>query len=193
MTFPPVRKLVAGAVVACASVVACSGPPPASRAYVAAQLGNTGTAGACTVSLQQILIIGGGVQGQLPTLASDGAIQGGQKVHVSCTVTPGSGGYNLQLSTIQDGTGSMTVTGTVDSTGNGTGLTGIFVYLGTDFRDTGCTVTPTYYGQPPPISGSPVAGGRIFAHIACPNAAAQGQAQTCNASADFEFEDCGGS
>lgn len=164
-----------------------------SRAYVSATLSEAG--GMCTFSLQQILSVGAGTQGQLPVRASDGAIQGGEKVHVTCTVTSNSsGGFNLALSAIQDGSngGSMTITGMVDSNANGSGLTGSFVYAGIDLQDTSCTMTATYYGQPPPISGNPVAPGRIFAHVDCPTAVAQqGQSQTCHAAADFVFEDCG--
>jgi hypothetical protein len=128
-------------------------------------------------------------------------------VHVTCSVVPAGNAFHVQASATVEGTngGTVSIAGDVDASG-GTGLSSNFnnalPFNGT-FSATasggGCTVS--YTADPPPIMPA-VAAGRIWGHISCPFATSDrlvdnpdGSAtripRTCDAEADFLFENCG--
>jgi hypothetical protein len=69
-----------------------------------------------------------------------------------------------------------------------------------NYRDENCTITFTYQGNTVPDQ-PPLAAGRIWGHISCPNAENSGKTVqgedggtenvTCDGEADFLFEQCG--
>lgn len=107
-----------------------------------------------------------------PTTYSDGSTQAGGAVHIGA-INPSA---------------SMS-----------TGLRGVFSTMGQQFVDNDCTFTETYNNAPLPSGGQP-AQGRIWGHVDCPNATVNGMfgvgvdggptPRTCEASADFLFENC---
>jgi hypothetical protein len=123
-------------------------------------------------------------------------------VSVSCKVDPSGAGFNIQLSAQVDGPsgGTFTAVGQVDSNG-GTGIAGGFTSAANgSFFDPNCSIDFTYNMGPVPVAGSPVAAGRIWAHMDCPNAVQSGTSEvgadggptvrTCDGHADFLFENC---
>jgi hypothetical protein len=128
-----------------------------------------------------------------PFAPLDGSSQAGGAVHVSCSVDASGAMFNVQLSAELDGSigGTLVVTGAVDASGTGTGLSGSFTSMGQTFNDRDCTFSETYDGGPVPVGGQP-AQGRIWGHVDCPHASEPGGAmpRTCEASADFLFENC---
>jgi hypothetical protein len=85
--------------------------------------------------------------------------------------------------------------------GGGTGIQGGFTRAANgSFTGSNCSITFTYNGNPVPVAGSPVAAGRIWGHIDCPNAMQGGTVEiradgsttdrACDAQADFLFENC---
>ncbi|HEY8038602.1 MAG TPA: hypothetical protein VIF15_02365 [Polyangiaceae bacterium] len=196
--------LVAAA--ACATAVACSNNPPAPPdVFMNAQVGTgpSSPSQVCNFGTQQQWLQIGSPTGDKPTTVADGNSQsGGASVHVTCTVGTGGSGFNISLNAVEDGLsgGSVTVTGTVDTTTGGTGLTGVFQsQTNGRYADNNCTLTYMYNGNPVPVS-PPVAAGRIWGHVSCPNAKVSGQPVTlpdggivdrqCDGEADFLFEQC---
>jgi hypothetical protein len=126
-------------------------------------------------------------------------------VSLTCSVTSDGSGFDIQLSAEQLGTGGGSIA--IASTGQGTVTTSGATVSATfnnpmvgTYRQSDCTLSYTYNGSPvPTTAGPPVAGGRIWAHIDCPNAQDKamtdpnGNPITCHASADFLFENCSGS
>jgi hypothetical protein len=124
-------------------------------------------------------------------------------VHLFCKVDSSGGGFKVELSAEVDGAsgGSVTVVGTVGANG-GTNLMGGFTSAanGSSFSDSTCTVDFTYNMNPVPVGGSPIASGRIWAHIDCPHAIQAGTSvqgddggfteRTCDGHADFLFQNC---
>jgi hypothetical protein len=137
-----------------------------------------------------------------PHTYADGSAQDGSPVHVNCKVDQSGGGFDIQLAAELDGMngGTLFISGTgVRATGSTSGLTGTFTTSGQNFIDHNCTFTQTYNGGNLPAGGQP-AQGRIWGHIDCPNAVANGMfgisgdggsvARTCDGRADFFFENC---
>jgi hypothetical protein len=137
-----------------------------------------------------------------PVDYADGSSAGGSMVNVFCQVDQSGDGYSIDLSaTIQGAiSGSLTVNGQVSATGSSSNLSANFTTAGLHFSENnGCTFTLTYNGGPVPMNGLP-AQGRIWGHIDCPVARDNGQeglgadggdiTRTCDASADFLFENC---
>lgn len=179
---------------------------PTPDAYVAAYVGpGTGSTSVCGYASDQTFVqIGSTVQPKPSTVTSGDFEQGAGTVTLDCKVDPsgGGGGFNIQLSAEVGGPngGSLTVVGNVDVSG-GTGIQGGFTSAANgSFTGSNCSVTFTYNGNPVPVGGSPVAAGRIWGHIDCPNAIEAGTVEidadggttvrTCDAQADFLFENC---
>jgi len=195
-----------------ASAVAtgCSNnPAPVPDAFVAALVGPGNNGTACHFGTpQQWLDIGTPVAGK-PTTVQDGNAQAGSTVHVSCSISTSGNGFDVNLNATQEGLmgGSVTITsppGTGAVTQSGaTGITAAFE-SGTNgtYRDSNCSISFTYNGDAVPDQ-PPLAGGRIWGHLSCPNAVnptqtvpdADGgggtQSVTCDGEADFLFEQCG--
>lgn len=184
--------------VAAGVATACSSKAPAARAFVSETI--TGGGGNCTYSSITTVLAGsdtsdGGLS-MNPTRVPNGTTEGGT-VDIVCSVAPSGSNFDIALSaelaTSQAGAGgSILVNGTVDATtGAQSSIAGTFVIAGgVTFVEKDCTIT--YPTMPP---GGPVAPGRIWGKIDCPNAVAQGQnasgtPNTCDLSALFVFEDC---
>jgi hypothetical protein len=164
-----------------------------------------GMGGACSFGQQVTLIEAGVATGTHPTTVSNGGSQGGAQVKVACTVHPDNNGYDIDLDVEIAGQGAMHVfstgAGAVTSSG-GTGISAAFSKsvggAGATFSANDCTLTYTYQMQP--ISNPmPVAPGRIWGHVSCPDAQSMVDVllpdggtvpQTCDAEADFLFENC---
>jgi hypothetical protein len=211
MTFRSARRITGPAMFACTIAgvfFGCSNKPPAAEAYVSAAIidGNNSALLCGFTTDFTIVSVGKTIlfpqQGQLPVSPTkDGDFSPGAGVaHVACTVN-GSSPFNVQLSVSVDGMGSFSAFGKVDSSGNGTGIIASFTSVNNGtFRASNCTVSPMYMNGAVPIQGSPVSGGRIFAHIDCPSAINMGQSgiaddggvapKTCDGHADFLFENC---
>jgi hypothetical protein len=118
---------------------------------------------------------------------------GNDQVHVACTVSGGGGSFsvnlNASLDTVNTG-GSLVITGNNISAQGGQGLTATFnSQSGGGYRATGCTLTPPNPGVP--NGGAFIAPGRVWAHISCPMATRPDTGSTCDAEADFLFQNCG--
>jgi len=141
-----------------------------------------------------------------PTRVNDGDTQNGsQKVQVKCTVSPSGGGFDVQLQATENGVGTLIITspagqGAVSDQG-GQNITGVWEsQTNGTYRESDCTISYMYNGSTVPDS-PPIASGRIWGHISCPNAQIGGVTamlpdggvmdKTCDNEADFLFENCG--
>jgi hypothetical protein len=211
------RQLVFPALFATALLAACGDKPATPRAYVNAGLtASSAAAGQCNFnSTQQIMLIGHNdttkpITDSNPLRINDGSQEAGS-VHIDCTVHASGSGFNIRISSsvqnaIAGGGGSMTISGNVSCTPSmngcepqgGTGLHGTFAQGGIQYDDTNCSLSYTYGGNPILLQGPSatqhapqVAPGRIWGHVDCPMAATStGQMFTCDANADFVFENC---
>jgi len=194
---------------ACASASACSSNHPATpQAFIAATVGVGPESGPKVCNFGTVtpwVDVGTAVGGNsTPTTQQDGSNQQGATVHVACTVSASSNGFDIDLNVTQEGTkgGSVTITsptgqGAVTQSG-GSGITGVFESAGYGtYRETDCTIAFTYNGTP--VNQTPLAAGRIWGHISCPTAQVSGQTVMvdggtqnvqCDAEADFLFEQC---
>ncbi len=125
-------------------------------------------------------------------------------LQISCSVHPQGSSYavNLQISqgTNLSGSGSMslTVVGVVDPTAGATMdvLGEVSTNNSGEYTSRTCSVTFSTPGAGTSSPSPPIAAGRIWAHLSCPDA--QNTAlppgtgpDTCDAEADFIFENCG--
>ena len=195
------------ALLALASVVACSKKPATEDAYVSAFLGGGGGS-LCPLGVNtQVLVVGSMQASTEPMTFPEG--QAG--LSVDCTVSPSGGGFDIQLSASQPGAagGALIVSGHVDGDTGGTVNAQFESQMaGSTYAaitaTNNCMLTYTYMGQPVP-SGERISAGSIFAHIDCPNAETQGgsisgmQVTTedggaanaqCPGTADFLFQNC---
>jgi hypothetical protein len=135
---------------------------------------------------------------------ADGTSTPAGLVAVSCTVHPDGGGFDVNLNASIVGGALVTITstgsGSVTLASGGSAVVGRFqsgsqgYYAATD-----CTLAYTFENNAVP-SGEQIAPGRIWGHIACPDAkradllvmAPDGGVTnaTCATQADFLFEDC---
>jgi hypothetical protein len=134
------------------------------------------------------------------TRVRDGDSQsGGTIVNVKCSVT---GGYDVALQASLGATGTLGIFGHVDPNAGGQGLSGDITYQGSEYQATNsCTVTFTYSGAPVPES-PPIARGRIWAHLSCPQMGDPNMVrhvtlmdmslvpEVCDGEVDFIFENC---
>jgi len=201
------RHAVWPALLALASVGACSKKPATEDAYINASLGGGGGS-LCPLGVgTQVLAIGSMQASTEPMTVPEG--QAG--LSVDCTVSPSGGGFDIHLSASQPGAsgGALIVTGHVDGTTGGTVNAQFESQMAgktysADTATNNCTLTYTYMGQDVP-AGQRISAGSIFAHIDCPNAEIQGgsisggQVMTedggvanaqCPGTADFLFQNC---
>lgn len=211
--------LITTLAMACSSSTSSSGVTngggpsgPAPDTFVNAGVGGGSS---CTghPSLGAFFRIGVATAGHPNTVQDGGQFQD-DNVTVACTVHPQGGGFDISLSAITDGpnAGSLSITsppgrGAVTSMPS-SGFSASFVGAGgLIYREqagasdpTGCTITYAYdasgsiggvAGDTPVPVTPPVAAGRIWGHIKCPNAVATAEPGTvCDAEADFMFEQC---
>jgi hypothetical protein len=135
-----------------------------------------------------------------PVRVADGASQsGGATVNVKCSVT---GSYDLSLNASLGSTGTLQINGHVDGKSGGTMLSGDIAYEGNDYTASGnCSAAFTYGGDPVP-QNPPIASGRVWAHLSCPQMVdPQGLRhiilmdgtqvpEVCDGEVDFIFENC---
>jgi hypothetical protein len=173
------------------SDVGADAAPPIPNGFVSAFVGpGNANAVACGYAAQQSFL-----QIGIPTDLDPSTITSGMdSVSLSCQVDPSGGGFNIHLSAAISGVnaGSISVAGQVTASG-GSGIQGVFISAtaGT-FSDSNCTITFTYNDSPVPAA-PPIAAGRIWGHVDCPKATSStdgGTIRTCDASADFLFQNC---
>ena len=163
--------------------------------FVAATVGGGSSAGCTYGSAQSWLDVGQAVAGK-PTTVQDGAAGSAGTVHVACSVVASGTGFDVNLSLTEAGTagGSLTITspegqGAVTMSG-GQGISAVFASGGSGtYAASGCTIAFKYNGETVP-DAPPIAAGRIWGHVSCPAAQLQGGTDTCDAEADFLFEQC---
>ena len=192
---------------ACTSAVACSNsnPQPADG-FVLATMGISKVPGLCSFSSTTPWVDVGTATGGKPTTVQNGSQEEGATVHVNCSVSAVGQGFDVLVSVTQDGLEGGSVTfgsapGQGAITASGGTLQGSF---GSgrygDYDDANCMLTYTYQGTTVPDS-PPIAAGRIWGHVSCPNAQISGQLgtgadggsteKTCDGEADILFEQCG--
>jgi hypothetical protein len=194
-------------VAACAAI-ACSGnKSPTPDVWVTATVGQTAAGGTCNEqSATTIISVGPQSPSPLdkPTTVSSGGADVGGTVNITCSINPSGSGFDVQLSVVKSGQGSLTITsapgkGAVTETGGTVTVTWSNPMVG-QYDQSDCMFTATFQGGSLPSGAGPaVAGGRIWGHVSCP--AAQNQNQTlmngmfvtCDGEADFLFENCSGS
>jgi hypothetical protein len=176
--------------------------PPDAFALTSLQ---PGTGGLCSFAQQTTGIEVGVQTGTRPNTVPNGGSQAGAQVAVTCTVHPDNNGYDIDLSVVLAGQGDMHVYSTGAGAVTSSGAMGISATFSRAvggaaqaFSANDCTLTYTY--QTKPISNpTPVAPGRIWAHVSCPDAQSMSDVllpdggtapQQCDAEADFLFENC---
>jgi hypothetical protein len=185
-------------------------PPPDT--FVNAAVGG-GSACSSFSTLKSFLQIGQATAGH-PTTVQDGGQDRNANVTLNCMVHAQGNGFDIELSATENGPqgGSLTI---ASAMGQGTvtkmassGISASFVGQGgVVFREQagsndpmGCTITYEYdpsgsiggvAGDSPVPTSPPIASGRIWGHIKCPNAVEQATPSVlCDAEADFLFEQC---
>jgi hypothetical protein len=196
-----IPHLVVPVLLATALATACSSKSPAPDAFVQVQASSSlsGT-GVCNFNSQEIPpVIGSSISDAgltNPVRVPTGTDQGGT-VAISCSVAPSGSNFTIALHAEVDTSlpsgGSVTFSGTVDATTGGGNIQAVFVDDTQMYSESDCTIS--YPAMPP---GGPVAAGRIWGQIVCPNAmlstTATGQSAvtTCQITALFVFENCSG-
>ena len=135
----------------------------------------------------------GNPEGSPIQTVSDGQTQNGVPVSVSCTVSPSSGGFNVNAKVAYGTEGTLTISGTFSAPSNATpptatnidgefssGFPGYIAQL----ADSACTVTFTNNAH------MGIAATRIWGYIDCSDSKNQ-DGQDCDAHAEFLFENCG--
>jgi hypothetical protein len=203
MIFRLLRHAAWPALCSAAFASACSSKAAPADAYATATL-QPGGAGMCSIGFQSMIFEVGVATGMQPNTIQNGGSQAGGQVSVSCTVHPDNGGYDLALFVELHGQGAMQVNSTSPvTTSGGQGVIGSFTHAvgGTaqTYSASDCTIAFTYMQEPVPNS-TPIAAGRIWGHVSCPDAVGNSsfvvdggsQSNVCDAEADFLFENCGG-
>jgi hypothetical protein len=175
-----------------------------SEAFVAATIGSTpALTGLCPFAR---LIDWGdlGMATTPPTTVSNGQDQSGTPATVRCGVAADGAGFDVEMNASLSGAGSIRIAsntpGGVTLASGASGVTGTF-QSGKYGRYTSdhCTIAYTFNNAPVPVS-PPIAPGRIWGHLSCPDAVTAdilvmtpdgGTVNaTCDAEADFFFENC---
>jgi hypothetical protein len=193
----------------CSSVAVTDGSGPKPEAYVnAVVIDGVNAPSLCGFTTDANVVNVGAIilfpmPGQLPVVPTqDGDFSPGAGVaHIACSVCGAGNSLYVQLSAVVGGLGSFSAYGSVDASGNGSNIVATFTAANYgSFHATNCSISPTYMNMAVPVSGPPVAPGRIFAHLDCPMAVNDSQSgtaddgavapKTCDANADFLFENC---
>jgi hypothetical protein len=176
----------------------------ASDAFAVASI-QPGTGGLCAFAQQATLLDVGVATSNQPSTVANGGSQAGAKVTVACAVHPHYNGYDIDLNVELVARGALHVFSTGPGAVTSSGGTGISAAFSTTVGGSAQTYsaddcTLTYMYQAAPISNPmPVAPGRIWGHVSCPNAQAMTDVllpdggtvpQQCDAEADFLFENC---
>lgn len=181
------------------------GPPesdgahPVPDAFVSAYVGpGSGGSAICGYAVAERFVqIGAGTipQPVTFTIAELQSMPG--TLSLSCKVDPSDSGFNVQLSAALGGPngGSVSVAGLVTTEGGHNIQATVTSATGGSFTDANCSISFTYNGNLIPVM-PPIAAGRIWGHLDCPEAKApatpvtDGGPATCDAAVDFLFENC---
>ncbi|MEO6420726.1 MAG: hypothetical protein ABIP39_15040 [Polyangiaceae bacterium] len=171
----------------------CSSNTPATpRVAISSQLGQGDMVGVNDHAKCQLVTEPWVVIGDNTHPVSDGDQQGGSGVSVTCSVTPSGDGFTVAASASLTGQGSVVISGHVVGMANvtpqqQTNITAVFSKGDTgSFRDTACTID---FSSNVNMGFAP---GRIWGQLTCPTATYDSQGRTCLGSAEFRFENCGG-
>jgi hypothetical protein len=202
MIFRILRHAAWPALLAAGISSACSSPPPTADAFVASYIEQGAAGGSCPYASRLAWVNVGTATGLQPTTVADGNSNGGGTVSVSCSVHPNGSGFDVQANVAQTGAGSITIQSNspVTVSGGGKGVSGTF---GSEqkgrYSSNDCTIAYTYNNAKVP-NMTPVAAGRIWAHLSCPGAQRSDlnvmgpdggtSPATCDTEADFIFENC---
>ena len=198
MMLKSLKHAVLSALLACAAVAACSKTPAPEDAYVNATVGAGANPILCGASsTSSFFSVGQTNSSNFPMTVPSGE----NAVTVECTVAQNGDGFNIALNANLPGSsgGAFTLTGHVNASG-GTGLHGYFSSTTDAYSASDCTVTYTY-NRGAIAKDQTVASGQIFGHVDCPEAVTTGTTEiplpdggtgqeTCDASADFLFQNC---
>jgi hypothetical protein len=133
-----------------------------------------------------------------PTRVSTGT----QSVTIACSVHQEGDSFAINLRIAQGnvsstGATTLTITGMVNASTGGTNLTGdVSNTIAGNYSSSACTVSFGTPGAGASPQGPSVAAGRIWAHLSCPAVQSSavttqsGAPSTCDAEADFVFENC---
>jgi hypothetical protein len=210
MNFHVLNCAAAFVALAGAATVACNNPPPPpSDAYVQSFINPPSFRASCpaVASNTQVLAVGNGDPSSpnKPSTVQDQGSQSGANVGVSCTIHPDNNGFDVSLEVTLAGQngGSITINtapGTQVTSMGGTVSATFNAYnesFGT-FQSDNCTLD---YGNAHPSDNQPIAGGRVWGHILCPQVVEQtgktgtspeggSEPETCAGEAYFLFEQC---
>jgi hypothetical protein len=185
----------------------CGASCPTPEGFVLATMGPGpgGPAGVCDLGATTSWLMVGAPTPSIPSSVPDGSSQNGGPVAVECSVIPVNAGFDvsLRISIGGPGGGGLTIT---SPAGLGAvtmaGAQGIMATWQSETfppaSESDCTIAFTYEGHP--IDEPPVAAGRIWGHLSCPQAAFDsetvvgpdggGATAHCDGEADFLFEQC---
>jgi hypothetical protein len=197
-----VRHAVRPALLACVALVACSSTPaPPPEAFVSFTLGphpdSMGNNLCNNASPVGVLSIGAATGGT-PLTQPDGSHGSTGNVAVGCSV---KGGFTVVLTAGLGGGqgGSLEIDGSnIDTSSGGSNISATFTSNSLTHSATDCTITYKYQGGPV-LAAPPVAPGRIWAHLSCPDMVNPNQqknvngmqvSETCDGEADFLFQKC---
>jgi|HubBroStandDraft_6_1064221.scaffolds.fasta_scaffold69069_2 hypothetical protein len=191
---------------------ACGAAPAPPQAYVLLQMSGDSPAaqGNCPgyssdTTLMQIGMAGNPNASPMPTPPTRVAT-GAQHIAIACSVHQEGDSFAVNLQIAQGnvaGTGSTTLTvdGMVSASAGGTNVTSDVSNTNSgDFHSTACTITfdtSSMNGTGAQPSTTPIAPGRIWAHLSCPAdtnmsvTTGSGGPAICDAEVDFIFENCG--
>jgi hypothetical protein len=190
---------------------ACSSAPAPPQAFVFLQMSADSPAaeGMCVgypsdTTLMQIGMPGDPNASPMPTPPTR-ITTGAQHIQIACTVHQEGDSFAVNLQIAQGdvssaGATTLTVTGMVSASTGGMNLTSdVSNTSAGDYHSTACVITfdtSTMNGAGAAPSGTPIAPGRIWAHLSCPAdqnsniTTGSGAPSTCDAEADFIFENC---
>jgi hypothetical protein len=180
---------------------------PAAQGFVSAYVGpGSANSSACGFGSEVPIVTIGVPTDPEPGTESSGSYQAGASggiVTIDCSVDPSGSAFKVRVFVEVTGMagGSMSFEGTVDPTNGTSAISAGFTNAsGTFSQSNDCTIMFDYMGNPVPVSGSPIAQGRIWGHLSCPNAMQSGTEETgedggtvtrtCDGEADFLFENC---
>ncbi len=178
----------------------CSEPTPATpRAVFDSTLGGgAGQTSSCQINSQTWFAIGnfGNPDKGVPSKPIEsGETEGQGQVTVDCKVAPEGDGFRVVAEVSTDGAPSNTgpigatfsIEGVFTAEGTQENVTAIFYRSDFgSFKQTDCTVT---YPEAA-LKETPVAAGRVWGEISCPNIELADQGRVCTGKAEFRFENC---
>lgn len=120
----------------------------------------------------------------------DGGDDQGGTVGVNCSVTPTPDGFTVRASATLDGErgGSFNINGAFLNGQTSTGIAVSTTRRGSTYQQDDCTAT---FDGVPTLQGGPIAAGRVWTYITCPNARDGAHDRTCQSITQIRLENCG--